>query len=121
MLGVIAKYNVLNNNGLETLRADAPQRFEYRAEGGTYLGLRGLPLDALPEIDEDSVAKLCRIVRGLQFATADRHPRSRPKYAHNSPFRPAAWRAWSSAICEAHGMFTSINRAIAAWAIIAAF
>jgi transketolase len=62
---------VLTLDGLEALRSDAPQRFQYQAEGGAYLNLRGLPLEALPEIDEDSIAKLCRIVRGLQFAMAD--------------------------------------------------
>lgn len=62
---------VLTHDGLEALKSDAPQRFQYRAEGGAYLNLRGLPLEALPEIDEDSIAKLCRIVRGLQFAMAD--------------------------------------------------
>jgi hypothetical protein len=45
--------------------SDAPQRFQYRAEGGAYLNLRGQPLEPLPEIDENSIAKLCRIVRGL--------------------------------------------------------
>jgi len=71
MLGAAAKYDVLKHGGLEALRSDAPQRFAYRAEGGAYLNLRGLPLEALPEIDEDAIAKLCRIVRGLQFAMAD--------------------------------------------------
>ena len=71
MLAVTAKYNVLKNNGLEALRSDDPDRFQYQAEGGAYLDLRGLPLEALPEIDEDAIAKLCRIVRGFQFAMAD--------------------------------------------------
>jgi hypothetical protein len=51
--------------------SDAPQRFQYRAEGGTYQNLRGQPLEPLPEIDENSIAELCRIVRGLQFAMVD--------------------------------------------------
>ena len=71
MPAVTAKYNVLKKDGMEALRSDDPQRFQYRAEGGAYLNLRGLPLEALREIDEDAVAKLCRIVRGLQFAMAD--------------------------------------------------
>ena len=71
MPSVTAKYNVLKSNGLEALRSDDPERFQYRAEGGAYLDLRGLPLEALPEIDEDAIGRLCRIVRGLQFAMAD--------------------------------------------------
>src|ERR1035437_2155197 len=71
MLAATAKYNVLKNDELEALRSDNPERFQYRAEGGAYLNLRGLPLEALREIDEDAIAKLCRIVRGLQFAMAD--------------------------------------------------
>jgi hypothetical protein len=39
--------------------------------GGTYLDLRGLPLDPLPEIDEAKIAGLARAVRGLLFPAVD--------------------------------------------------
>jgi transketolase len=71
MPAVTAKYNVLKDNGLEALTSDYPDRFQYRADGGAYLNLRGLPLEALREIDEVAIAKLRWIVRGLQFAMAD--------------------------------------------------
>jgi transketolase len=61
----------LKDNGLEALTSDYPDRFQYRADGGAYLNLRGLPLEALREIDEVAIAKLRWIVRGLQFAMAD--------------------------------------------------
>ena len=71
MLAGTAKYNVLEKDGLEALRSNDPERFQYRSEGGAYLNLRGLPLEALREIDEDAIATLSRIVRGLGFAMAD--------------------------------------------------
>ena len=71
MLSATAKYNVLVKDGLEALRADDPERFQYRAEGGAYLNLRGLPLESLREIEDEAIAKLSRIVRALGFAMAD--------------------------------------------------
>lgn len=56
---------------LAELAASEPERCQYRAEGGAYLNLRGLPLEPLPEIDEGRTANLCRIVRGLAFAAVD--------------------------------------------------
>ena len=53
------------------LRAAEPDRFQYHAQGGAYLDLRGLALEALPEIDEARIANLCRVVRGLLFAAVD--------------------------------------------------
>ncbi|HEY2013778.1 MAG TPA: 1-deoxy-D-xylulose-5-phosphate synthase N-terminal domain-containing protein [Bryobacteraceae bacterium] len=71
MPAVTATYDVLKKDGLEALRTTDPERFQYRAEGGAYLDLRGLPLEALREIDEKLIAKLSRVVRGFQFAMAD--------------------------------------------------
>ena len=71
MVAATSKYNVLDKGGLEALRSNDPERFQFQAEGGAYLNLKGLPLEALREIDEDAIAKLCRIVRGLGFAMAD--------------------------------------------------
>ena len=56
---------------LAELAASQPERFQYRAEGGAYLNLRGLALEPLQEIDESRIANLCRIVRGLEFAAVD--------------------------------------------------
>jgi len=65
------KFNLIEKQGLEALDASEPDRFQYRAEGGVHLNLRGLPLESLPEVDEEKIAALCRIVRGLAFAAVD--------------------------------------------------
>ena len=67
----IALYNLLEAGGLEALGAGEPERMRYRPEGGAYLNLMGLPLEPLPAIDEEKIAKLCRVVRGLAFAAVD--------------------------------------------------
>lgn len=64
-------YNVCEREGLEALRASQPERCRYQAEGAAYLDLRGLPLEALPGIDEERIAALARIVRGLAFVAVD--------------------------------------------------
>jgi transketolase len=64
-------YNVSDKQGLEALRSSQPQRCRYQAEGGAYLDLRGLPLEALPGIDEGKISALSRIVRGMAFAAVD--------------------------------------------------
>ncbi len=67
----ISKINVLEKDGREALRYAAPERLQFQAEHGAYLDLRGLSLDPLPEIDEQKLAALCRVVRGLLFAAVD--------------------------------------------------
>ena len=71
MSSVDTKYNVLENAGLEALGASEPERIQHRAEGGVYLRLKGLPLEPLSGIDEQKIATLSRLVRGLVFAMAD--------------------------------------------------
>ena len=71
MSSATTKYNVLEKDGLEALAASEPERFQYRVEGGAYLNLKGASLPALPEIDEEKITELCRIVRGLFFAAVD--------------------------------------------------
>ena len=71
MLAVTTKFNPLETDGLEALRSADPERFQYRAEGGAYLNLKGLPLEAVEGIDEQKIANLSRIVRGLGFAMVD--------------------------------------------------
>jgi transketolase len=61
----------LDQEARAALAASEPSRFEYLADGGDYLDLRRLPLEPLPEIDEDKIANLCRVVRGLLFAAVD--------------------------------------------------
>src|SRR5450631_4686510 len=65
------KYSLLDQEARAALRAAEPERFQYHAQGGAYLNLRGLALAALPEIDEARIATLCRVVRGLLFAAVD--------------------------------------------------
>jgi transketolase len=54
-----------------SLAAEAPERLHERPEGATYLDLRQLPLEQLPGINEQRIAQLCRVVRGLTFAAVD--------------------------------------------------
>jgi len=68
---LLTKHNLLEKDGLETLIASEPQRFQQHTEGGAHLNLQGLPLEPLPEIDVDKISALCRIVRGLAFAAVD--------------------------------------------------
>jgi transketolase len=67
----INTYNLLDKAGCDALAASEPGRLQYKAEGGAYLNLRGLPLEPLPEINEDLIARLARVVRGLGFAMVD--------------------------------------------------
>ncbi|HLK63847.1 MAG TPA: 1-deoxy-D-xylulose-5-phosphate synthase N-terminal domain-containing protein [Bryobacteraceae bacterium] len=67
----VSRYQLLEPGALEALSACEPERRQYHAEGGAYLNLRGLPLEPLPEIDEDKIASLCRIARGFAFAAVD--------------------------------------------------
>ncbi len=71
MLSAITTYNVLEPAGLDALKASEPERFQYRPEGGAYLNLKGVPFPSLPEINEKTIAELCRVVRGLSFAAVD--------------------------------------------------
>jgi transketolase len=66
-----ANYPLLEHQARAALRAAEPDRFQYQAQGGAYLNLRGLALEPLPEIDEARIANLCRVVRGLLFAAVD--------------------------------------------------
>ncbi len=66
-----SRYDLLHKEGLVALAAAEPERFVYRAEGSAYLNLMGLALEPLPEIDEPKIAGLCRIVRGLAFASVE--------------------------------------------------
>jgi transketolase len=51
--------------------ANLLERIEYRPEGGAYLSLMGAPLEAIPEIDENKIAEMCRVARGLLFTAVD--------------------------------------------------
>src|SRR5664279_3244385 len=66
-----APYNLLDRKDCQALAAAEPQRLEYHASGGAYLDLRGLELEPLGEIDEERLARLCCVVRGLIFAAVD--------------------------------------------------
>ena len=68
MSTVTTTYDVLDKDGLNALAADEPERFQYRPVGGAYLNLKGAALPTLPGVDEEKIAELCRIVRGLTFA-----------------------------------------------------
>lgn len=67
----VSSYNLLEAGALDALASSEPERLRYRPEGGAYLNLMGLALEPLPGIDEDKIAKLGRVVRGLAFAAVD--------------------------------------------------
>jgi len=67
----VSSHNLLERGALDALAAAEPKRFQYRAEGGAYLDLRGLALEPLAEIDEGKIAEMCRIARGLAFSAVD--------------------------------------------------
>ncbi len=64
-------YNILNKKELEDLKVKEPQRFQYLAEGGFYLNLKGLPLKPIEGIDIEKINYLAAIVRGLAFAAIE--------------------------------------------------
>jgi len=68
---VSAGYNFLEKGALEALASSEPARCQSRAEGGVYLNLMGLALERMADIDEEKIAALCRIIRGLAFAAVD--------------------------------------------------
>lgn len=61
-------YNILNQNELTELKEKEPQRFQYLAEGGLYLNLKGLSLKDIDGINVSRIQNLARIVRGYAFA-----------------------------------------------------
>src|SRR5262245_48399999 len=75
---VFTHLNPLDRAARAALADAEPERFQYRADGGAYFDLRGLPLDPLPDLDEPKAANLCRVARGLMFAAVNaaqsRHP-----------------------------------------------
>ncbi|HLJ48995.1 MAG TPA: 1-deoxy-D-xylulose-5-phosphate synthase N-terminal domain-containing protein [Bryobacteraceae bacterium] len=71
MRSLTAGFNLLEKDALDALCHEAPERLEYQARRGVYLNLRGLDLEPLPEIDEDRIAALAKVVRGLAFAAVD--------------------------------------------------
>ena len=64
-------YNILDQKELEDLKAKEPQRFQYLAEGGLYLNLKGLDLKPIEGIDTTRMGSLARIIRGLAFAAIE--------------------------------------------------
>lgn len=64
-------YNILEQNELSLLKEKEPQRFQYLAEGGFYLNLKGLALKPIAEIEKGRVENLARILRGLAFSMID--------------------------------------------------
>ena len=64
-------YNILDSKELDALKAKEPQRFQYIAEGGFYLNLKGLELVPIDGLDLPRIANLARIVRGLAFSAIE--------------------------------------------------
>ena len=71
MSAILSPCSLLDSAARQASAANDPDRFRNPAGGAVYLDLRGLALDPLPEIDEEKLATLARIVRGLAFAAVD--------------------------------------------------
>ena len=61
-------YDILNQKELDNLKTKEPERFQYLAEGGLYLNLKGLGLKPIEGIKVKRIENLSRIVRGYAFA-----------------------------------------------------
>lgn len=64
-------YDILDQAQFDELKQKEPQRFQYKAEGGFYLDLKGLALKPLEGIDPNKTGYIAKIVRGLAFAAID--------------------------------------------------
>src|SRR4030042_2892051 len=64
-------HNILDGKELEALKEKEPQRFEYLAEGGNYLNIKGLELAPIEEFDILKIQAIAKIVRALAFAAID--------------------------------------------------
>jgi len=61
-------YNILNQKELSDLKDKEPKRFQYLAEGGFYLNLKGLDLSPIDGIDVKKIETLAKFVRAFTFS-----------------------------------------------------
>lgn len=64
-------YSILENGALDGLLSASPERLRQLEGGGVHLNLKAAPLAPLADIDEATIATLCRVVRGFAFAAVD--------------------------------------------------
>lgn len=64
-------YNILDQKNFEKLKEKEPQRFQYLAEGGFYLNLKGLELEPIEGVELDRMDHLAKMLRGLSFAAIE--------------------------------------------------
>jgi transketolase len=64
-------YNILNQKELDALKNKEPKRFQYLAQGGMYLDLKGLSLKPILGIDVSRIENLARLCRGFIFSAVD--------------------------------------------------
>jgi transketolase len=64
-------YDILQEQELNVLKQQEPQRFQYVPEGGFYLNLKGLELKPVEGIDLTRMQNLARIIRGLAFSAIE--------------------------------------------------
>jgi len=64
-------YNILNQEELEKLKNQEPERFQKQMSGGEYINLQGLELENLEGIEVEKLQKAARIMRGLMFASIE--------------------------------------------------
>jgi len=64
-------YNILNEEHLNELKKQEPERFKYNPEGAFYMNLQKLNLEPIAGIDMVKTENLARIIRGLSFAAIE--------------------------------------------------
>ncbi|MDO8499345.1 MAG: thiamine pyrophosphate-dependent enzyme [bacterium] len=63
--------DLLSDQELNKLRVSQPERFQANLQGGDYIDLRELDLQALPEMEIERLKRLAAIMRGLIFAAVE--------------------------------------------------
>ena len=71
MLSANITYNLLEKDQLEALRSSQPERFQYSAEAASYINLKGVDLPPMPEVDEEKIMKLSRVIRAFCYAAIE--------------------------------------------------
>lgn len=65
------KYNIIEQEGIEALKVDQPERLQAEVKGGEYIDIQGLELEDINGIDVEKLNELARIMRGYIFASLE--------------------------------------------------
>ncbi len=64
-------YNILQQEGLESLQKDQPERFKQELKGSSYLNLQGLDLQVPVGVEVERLERLAKVMRGLIFCALE--------------------------------------------------